>query len=91
MGTVALGALFGRTMPVVVVALIACLFARATWEPLTDAYVLHGMAVLPDAGCFFAGRTTRVPVRRSVPGRQGLHGDGLHAFQWSARVPVRPG
>jgi len=51
MGTVALGTLYGRTMPVVIVALIACLFARATWERLTDAYVLHGMAALqmPDA------------------------------------------
>jgi hypothetical protein len=50
MGTVALGALFGRTMPVVIVALIACLFARATWERLTDAYVLHDMAVLEMPG-----------------------------------------
>ena len=50
MGTVALGTLFGRTMPVVIVALIVCLFARATWEPLTDAYVLHGMAVLEMPG-----------------------------------------
>jgi hypothetical protein len=51
MGTVALGTLYGRTMPVVIVALMVCLFARATWEPLTDAYVLHDMAVLqmPDA------------------------------------------
>jgi ABC-2 family transporter protein len=50
MGTVALGVLFGRTMPVVIVALIACVLARATWEPLMDAYVLHGMAVLEMPG-----------------------------------------
>ena len=50
MGTVALGTLYGRTMPVVIVALIACLFARATWERLTDAYVLHDMAVLEMPG-----------------------------------------
>ena len=50
MGSVVLGALFGRTMPVVVVALIVCLFARATWEPLTDRYLLHGMAVLEMPG-----------------------------------------
>jgi hypothetical protein len=55
MGTVALGALFGRTMPVVIVALIVCLFARATWEPLTDAYVLHGMAVLQMPGASSPG------------------------------------
>ena len=55
MGTVALGALFGRTMPVVIVALIVCLFARATWEPLTDAYVLHGMAVLEMPGVHSPG------------------------------------
>ncbi|HEX7495536.1 MAG TPA: hypothetical protein VF349_02770 [Candidatus Limnocylindrales bacterium] len=50
MSTVALGTLYGRTMPVVVVALIVCLFARATWEPLTDRYLLHGMAVLEMPG-----------------------------------------
>ena len=58
MGTVALGALFGRTMPVVIVALIVCLFARATWEPLTDAYVLHGMAVLEMPGVQSPGELT---------------------------------
>ena len=55
MGTVALGTLYGRTMPVVMVALIACLFARATWEPLMDAYVLHGMAVLEMPGASSPG------------------------------------
>ncbi len=55
MGSVALGALFGRTMPVVVVALIVCLFARATWEPLTDAYVLRGMTVLQMPGASSPG------------------------------------
>ena len=50
MGTVALGTLYGRTMPVVIVALIACLFARATWEPLTDRNLLYGMAVLEMPG-----------------------------------------
>lgn len=55
MGAVGLGALFGRTMPVVVVALIACLFVRATWEPLTDRYLLHGMAVLEMPGVQSSG------------------------------------
>ncbi len=55
MGTLALGALFGRTMPVVIVALIVCLFARATWEPLMDANLLHGMAVLEMPGVYSPG------------------------------------
>ncbi len=55
MGTVALGALFGRTMPVVIVALFVCVFARATWDRLTDAYVLRGMAVLQMPGASAPG------------------------------------
>jgi ABC-2 family transporter protein len=55
MGTVALGALFGRTMPVVIVALLACLVARATWEPLMDGNLLHGMAVLEMPGVHSPG------------------------------------
>jgi hypothetical protein len=51
MGTVALGTIFGRTMPVVIVSLIVCLFARGTWEMVMDATVLSGMTVVetPDA------------------------------------------
>ncbi len=55
MGTVALGALFGRTMPVVIVALIVCVLARGTWERLTDAYVLRGMTVLEMPGASSPG------------------------------------
>jgi hypothetical protein len=64
MGTVALGTLLGRTMPVVVVALIVCLFARGTWEMVMDATVLSGMTVVetPDAtqapGQLIVGTTT---------------------------------
>ena len=50
MGTVALGALKARTLPVVIVALIVCGFARLTWEPLQDAYFVNGMATLEMPG-----------------------------------------
>ena len=55
LGTVALGALKARTLPVVLMALVVCLLARATWDPLMNAYVLHGMAVLEMPGVNSSG------------------------------------
>ena len=44
-GTFALGTLFGRTMPALIVALIVCFFVRVTWEPGMARIVLAPMAV----------------------------------------------
>ena len=44
-GTFTLGTLFGRTMPAVVLALVICFFARATWEAGMTHFVLRPFAV----------------------------------------------
>jgi hypothetical protein len=44
-GTLTLGTLFGRTMPAVVLALVICFFARATWEAGMTHFVLRPFAV----------------------------------------------
>jgi hypothetical protein len=44
-GTVTLGALFGRTLPAVIVALVLCFFARTLWEPAMTHFVLRPIAV----------------------------------------------
>ena len=43
--TVALGTIFGRTMPAVMVALIVCLFVRGSWESLWTHTALRALAV----------------------------------------------
>jgi hypothetical protein len=50
-GTVALGALFARTMPAVMVGLVVCVLARGMWEPVMNRTLLAPLAVLrlPDA------------------------------------------
>lgn len=45
LGTVALGTIFGRTMPAVMVALIVCLFVRGSWESLWTHTALRALAV----------------------------------------------
>ncbi len=50
-GTFALGTLFGRTMPAVVIALVVCFFVRGVWDAGMTHYVLRPFAieqVLPD-------------------------------------------
>jgi hypothetical protein len=50
-GTFALGTLFGRTMPAVVIALVVCFFARGAWDAGMTHFVLRPFAieqVLPD-------------------------------------------
>jgi hypothetical protein len=44
-GTLTLGALFGRTMPALIVALIVCFFVRVLWEPGMARIVLRPIAV----------------------------------------------
>jgi hypothetical protein len=44
-GTVALGTLIGRTLPAVIVALVACFFAYTMLGPLMTHFVLRPMAV----------------------------------------------
>ncbi len=44
-GTFALGALLGRTMPAVVLALVVCFFVRATWDAGMTHFVLRPFAV----------------------------------------------
>lgn len=44
-GTFTLGTLFGRTMAAVVLALVICFFARATWEAGMTHFVLRPFAV----------------------------------------------
>jgi ABC-type transport system involved in multi-copper enzyme maturation permease subunit len=44
-GTFALGTLFGRTLPAVVVALVVCFFARAAWDSGMTHFVLRSFAV----------------------------------------------
>ena len=44
-GTFALGTLFGRTMPALIVALIVCFFVRGLWEPGMARIVLRPIAV----------------------------------------------
>ncbi len=44
-GTFALGTLFGRTMPAVVLALVVCFFVRATWDAGMTHFVLRPFAV----------------------------------------------
>lgn len=44
-GTFALGTLFGRTMPALIVALVVCFFVRVTWDPGMARIVLRPMAV----------------------------------------------
>jgi hypothetical protein len=48
MGTMALGALTGRTLPAVLVALVVCGLARGLWEPAMNRVVLAGAAVRQD-------------------------------------------
>jgi hypothetical protein len=40
LGTVALGTIFGRTLPAVFIAVVICFFARVGWEPLMHREVL---------------------------------------------------
>ncbi len=47
-GTFALGTLFGRTLPAVVLALVVCFFARAAWESGMNHFVLRPFAVQQD-------------------------------------------
>jgi len=51
-GTLALGTIFGRTMPAVMVALLVCVFARGLWEPAWNHTVLRGFAVVGDANSY---------------------------------------
>jgi hypothetical protein len=44
-GTFALGTLFGRTMPAVVVALVVCFFVRGAWDSGMTHFVLRSYAV----------------------------------------------
>jgi hypothetical protein len=49
LGTVALGAIFGRTMPAVMVALVVCVLVRGFWEPIWSHTVLRPFAVAQDS------------------------------------------
>jgi hypothetical protein len=44
-GTLALGALIGRTLPALILALVICFFARTLWEPAMTHFVLRPLAV----------------------------------------------
>lgn len=44
-GTFALGTLFGRTMPALILALVVCFFVRVMWDPGMARIVLRPMAV----------------------------------------------
>jgi len=46
LGTVALGTVFGRTLPAVFLAVVVCFFARAGWEPVMNGTVLPPLAVM---------------------------------------------
>src|ERR1035437_6479094 len=46
-GTFALGTLFGRTMPALILALVVCFFVRSLWEPGMARIVLRPIAVAP--------------------------------------------
>ncbi|HEX7498136.1 MAG TPA: hypothetical protein VF344_06715 [Candidatus Limnocylindrales bacterium] len=46
LGTVALGTIFGRTLPAVFVAVVICFFARGGWEPVMNRVVLQPMGQL---------------------------------------------
>ena len=48
LGTVALGTIFGRTMPAVMVALVVCVLVRGFWEPVWSHTVLRPFAVAAD-------------------------------------------
>jgi hypothetical protein len=44
-GTFALGAILGRTLPAVVLALVVCFFARVSWDSGMNHFVLRSFAV----------------------------------------------
>ena len=46
LGTVALGTIFGRTLPAVFIAVVVCFFARAGWEPVMNRVILQPMGQL---------------------------------------------
>jgi hypothetical protein len=46
LGTVALGTVFGRTLPAVFLAVVVCFFARAGWEPVMNRVILQPMGQL---------------------------------------------
>jgi len=46
LGTVALGTVFGRTLPAVFIAVVICFFARGGWEPLMNRVILPPMGQL---------------------------------------------
>jgi len=46
LGTVALGTIFGRTLPAVFLAVVVCFFARAGWEPVMNRVILPPMGQL---------------------------------------------
>jgi hypothetical protein len=46
LGTVALGTIFGRTLPAVFVAVVICFFARAGWENVVNQVALQPMGQL---------------------------------------------
>jgi hypothetical protein len=48
LGTLALGTIFGRTMPAVMVALLVCVFVRGLWEPAWTHTMLRPFAVAED-------------------------------------------
>jgi hypothetical protein len=46
LGTVALGTIFGRTLPAVFIAVVICFFARVGWEPVMNRVILQPMGQL---------------------------------------------
>jgi hypothetical protein len=46
LGTVALGTIFGRTLPAVFIAVVICFFARGGWEPVMNRTILPPLAVM---------------------------------------------
>jgi hypothetical protein len=85
-GTVALGTIFGRTMPAVMVALLVCVFARGLWESAWNHTVLRQFAVVGDANSYNS-------VDLHVYESSELYLDGkvwtgdINAW-WQAHVPI---
>ena len=70
-GTFALSTLLGRTMPAVILALVVCFFARATWDSGMARIVLRPMAVeqtqTSQYGYFYGGGPGMVIVAPAGP------------------------
>jgi hypothetical protein len=94
MGTVALGAILGRTAPAIFIALVVCGFVRVAWEPLMNREILAPSAqILVDLKTFDAQQGYRYdPAElvfswRDVQGGKLISSEEAQAW-WTAHQPT---